>query len=134
MEKSKKVKIFTFIICTAVIIFGIIASIVLITQKKHDLTPNKYPDYNNHTMMFSANLDKGYQFVNGSTPAYYSNGNVMVQNMTNSGIGLFSFSENTSMLTSKEDPFLFICTKSDFSFFWHSISINPVTTPEKELS
>ena len=94
MEKKKQ-KIIVSIVCVLVILAGIVTSIILMLQKRFDLTPNEVVHYNNHTEMTITSLPSGMILAdNGTPPTYYSNGTVIIQDTFYNKYGVFSYIEN----------------------------------------
>ena len=95
MDKSKKRKIIVAIVCVVVLIVGIIASVLLITRKRFDITNDTF-HYNDHTTMYVDRMDSNLVVSNGkgstsTNPEYYSNGTVMVNRKETAGYGIYSY-------------------------------------------
>ena len=99
MDKTKKRKIITGILCIVVILVGIIASIILLTQKKFDITANAEPIHNEHTTLRIAKPATGLtvevETINNlNQQKFYSNGTVFVKNNETSKYGVYSYIDN----------------------------------------
>lgn len=101
MATGKKRKIVMAIICSIVILIGIVMSILLITQKKYDLTPNNTIEYNNHTKLVVTGPGTNYKITNNSNPTYYSNGTVQIEDSQSGTFGIYSFLSNSIIIPAK---------------------------------
>lgn len=101
MEKAKKRKIITAILCGVMILVGIIASIILLTQKKFDISANSEPYINEHTNIRVVKPQTGMSIAESeqdSTPKYYSNGTVSIKSNATGKYGIYSFIDDKTII------------------------------------
>lgn len=97
-SKKKKITLITSIICAVVLIVTSIVSIVLITRKEWNLSPNSAINYNNHTNMRIVSPANNVSIYNTSKPTYYSNGTVFIENVDTDTYGVYSYIENKAII------------------------------------
>ncbi len=99
LTKKKLWLIITSVICVAVLLTVTITSIVFVSRRRLDMTPNNVITYNNHTTLRVVSPANNVSVYNSSNPTYYSNGTVMVENEDTNTYGIYSYVENREIIS-----------------------------------
>ncbi|MBE5736603.1 MAG: hypothetical protein E7356_04570 [Clostridiales bacterium] len=107
MALTKKRKIVVAIGLITILVVGVIASILLITRRKFDITDETF-EYNNHKEMFISSKPANLTTINtgignNTRPKYYSNGCVIVNTDGTVGYGVYSFVDNELIIPTDYD-------------------------------
>ena len=98
MTTKKLWIIITSIVCVAVLLSVAIASIIISTRKRLDMTPTNVISYNNHTKLRVVSPANNVSIYNSSNPTYYSNGNVLVVNEDTDTYGVYSYVKDREVI------------------------------------
>lgn len=99
ITKKKLWLIITSVICVAVLISVVIASVIAISRRRLDMTPTSVITYNNHSKLRVVSPANNVSVYNSSNPTYYSNGTVMVVNEDTDTYGIYSYVENREVIS-----------------------------------
>ena len=95
--------IITSVVCVAVLLSVAIASIIISTRKRLDMTPTNVISYNNHTKLRVVSPANNVSVYNSSNPTYYSNGNVLVVNEDTDTYGVYSYVRDKEVISTSYD-------------------------------
>lgn len=100
---SKKKKIIISSIAVGIVILGVILTIILVNIKRFNLIATDYLNFNNHTTMNIIELDSS---VTPSSSTPYNNGTTIITNNSTTKKGIFSYSQNKTIVNTEYDNIL----------------------------